>query len=116
MTSRGLGSELDVVNGGLHEFGGQLRVPFRKLETDGPPVLLRQRMTQLVPDVAVVALLDRGAHEVGVEIFRLETAVRTPHVADHAAVGANSVLAAEVREHLERADFADRLLHAGDTL
>src|SRR5262245_4516745 len=73
-------------------------------------------MTQLVPDVAVVALLDRGAHEVGVEIFRLETAVRTPHVADHAAVGANFVLAAEVREHLERADVADRPLHSGDTL
>ena len=45
---------MDVVNSGLHEFGGQLRVPFRKLETDGSPVLLRQWMTQLVPDVAVV--------------------------------------------------------------
>src|SRR5262245_56754079 len=64
----------------VHVLNGELRVQIGELEADGASVDLRQRMAQLVADIAAVADVAHPLREVGVVVLGRQRVVRMPHV------------------------------------
>ena len=99
-----------------HVFGGELGLVVGVIDPGRLAVDLRQRVAQLVADVAVVVDVAHPLREVRVVVFRRQRQVGIAVVAAHRSVRLPLVLAAEVRQHLQGAGGLRGLAHRRDAL